>query len=113
MKVIIRKVHKFDGSLALFLADTEGLDVSDLGTVCLSRKKPGGCNFTLDALHEHDYHAPTFTSEEEMEEYIDRVQEDIRSLLENSGAEVEVVKVDLASPSTNGYGGTVEDEDEG
>jgi len=113
MKVIVRKVHEFNGSQrALFATDTEGMDVSELGTVCLSRNKPGSCNFTLDSLHAHDYHAPSFKDADALEEYVARVQEDIRSLLENSGAGVEVIKIDLAHPAANGHGGTVEEEEE-
>ena len=109
MKVLVIK-RQLDSikSVALFHSDPEGMDVSALGTVCLSRVKPGSCNFTLDTLHEHDGHAPAFGNEEEMSAYISRVQKDIEALLE--GVEVETKTVALASPDSNGHGETIEED---
>ncbi len=112
MKVVVIK-RQIDSikSVALFHSDLEGMDVSAIGTVCLSRVKPGSCNFTLDTLHEHDGHAPAFGDAGEMDVYISRVQKDIEALLEDKEVQIETKTVALASPDSNGHGGTVEDKD--
>lgn len=78
IKIIVQKFQRWNGIFALFHSETYGwVNVDELPTICLSRKKPGECNFRVDLLHLHDYHAPAFKTEEDCDEYIKRVLDDI------------------------------------
>lgn len=93
MKVVVRKYSLPNGRYSvLFRGDPENLDVSEMGTVCLSRNKPGACNYPLNELEEHDYHAPPFSTQEGAEVYAARVKQDIRDILVGKGYEVTVVE---------------------
>ncbi|MBI1973032.1 hypothetical protein HYS50_03430 [Candidatus Woesearchaeota archaeon] len=67
----------------------EGSIISKEQTVCLSRNKPGECNFSLETIHEHAPHSPAFTSSQEFAEYVERITNDIRTVIKNNGYEPE------------------------
>ena len=78
IKVVVQKVLRFGSILVYFHPVVTGwINIEILPTICLSRIKPGKCNFRLDRLDIHDNHTPPFDNEEACDAYITRVLTDI------------------------------------
>lgn len=93
LEVTVR-VREGDGEkYALFCTNiADGDEVLEkLEPISLSRKF-GNCKYPLSDLQGHDSHAPPFHDDELMEEYIDRVLEDIEQEVDKIGLEVVVVR---------------------
>ena len=73
--------------VAFFMFETEGAILSKDTEVCMSRTKPGGCNFSIEKLHEHNNHSPAFLDESEFATYMERVINDIRQVVSANGYE--------------------------
>lgn len=74
---------------AFFLFEAEGAVLKSESTVCMSRNKPGECNFALGAVHEHAPHSPVFANEEDFAAYVERITNDIRQVIKENGYEPE------------------------
>jgi len=78
IKVIVQKVPRWNQILVYFHPVVTGwVNIGVLPEICLSRIKPGKCNFRLDRLDMHDGHTPPFDGEEACDAYITRVLTDI------------------------------------
>jgi len=89
MKVYITKHVGLGTFSATFKADEEGIDTSKLPPICLSRNKPGSCNFIIKEIENHGGHSPSFTSAKDRDYYIERVKGDIVEALKSHGYEVD------------------------
>lgn len=78
IKIVVLKVQKWGRLFAYFHPCVTGwINIDAMPKICVSRVKPGGCNFRLDRLDTHDNHAPGFGSDSECDLYIQRVIGDI------------------------------------
>jgi len=78
IKVVVQKIPRFGAILVYFHPVITGwINIEILPEICLSRIKPGKCNFRLDRLDMHDHHTPPFDDEEACDVYITRVLTDI------------------------------------
>jgi len=67
---------------------SEGVKLVDPPEVCVSRLKPGNCNYPIDNLAAHNSHSPPFSSEADMNAYIERVMDDVKEASDNYTGEV-------------------------
>ena len=88
LKIVVDQHIKEDEDAGFFIGvvhfQSTGAKLEGAPTVCMSRTKKiapedGGCWFPIDALQEHNYHAPAFKSKEDPEEYRDRVMADVEA----------------------------------
>lgn len=74
----------------------EDIDLEKLPEVSLSRVH-GKCYFRVDQLHQHDGHAPAWSDEVKMKEYIERVFNEIKTKCVEKGLmlndEIQQVKI--------------------
>ena len=74
--------------VAFFMFEPDGaIFQKDNALICMSRSKPGECNFSLENLHEHNNHSPAFLDENEFAAYMERVINDIRQVVSTNGYE--------------------------
>lgn len=68
-----------DTFVALFrgLVEGEDIDPDQLPMVSLSRVH-GKCHYRVDQMHQHDHHAPVWNDMKSMNEYIQRVLDEVR-----------------------------------
>ena len=96
VKVTAERIHMPGGEVLVhFKGEVDGADAEKLPVVCLSRNKPGKCNFRVDQLQEHDGHSPLHQTIEEANTYIERVLKDIQDGLASQEIILEIDKVDL------------------
>ena len=99
LKIICERRGKAGGASfkALFRAEMSNVDVEALPKVSLARR-PDHCYFRIDKMHEHDGHAPTFTTEKAVDAYIQRVFNDIKKAIAGKPLEIQVPKPPPAKP---------------
>ena len=96
VKVTAERIHMPQGGVVVhFKGEVNGTDVEKLPVVCLSRVKPGQCNYQVDELQNHDGHSPLHQTIEEANAYIERVLKDIQDGLASQEIILETDKVDL------------------